>query len=250
MRGADSRALLIPAQHAIGVITPSGNTIVEQVTIAILKAFPEISCHFSRTSVTGSVDPFPSGYDWDSMLSAARLLSHAAPGLISWSGSKAGSIAFDLDRELVRRVFDETGLRCTTSTLALLDVLKERGQRRLGLVSPYMPTYQQKIITTFARENVPIVANACSGIADNLAYAAVGSDEIRRMTRDVARARPDAIIAWCTNFCAAPLAAELEAETGIAFYNSTALAIWHPLKMLGLDVTRAAAWGSLFARSN
>ena len=85
-------------------------------------------------------------------------------------------------------------------------------------------SYQNKIVDTFAREGFPIVAQACAELSDNLSYASVPADEIRRMTREVAAARPDAIIAWCTNFMAAPLAAEFEAETGIPFYDSTALA--------------------------
>lgn len=244
---ANAVSLLPSTRHAIGVITPSGNKVVERVTIGVLREFPEVSCHFSRTLVAGSADPFPNSYDWDSMLGAARLLADAKPDILTWSGSKAGSIAFDLDRELVRRIAEETGCRATTSTLALLEVLEATGARRVGLVSPYTERYQRKIIDTFAREGFPIVAQACSGLADNLSYASVPPEEIRRMTREVAAARPDAIIAWCTNFLAAPLAAELEAETGIPYYDSTALAAWHPLRMLGCDVTPASAWGSLFS---
>ena len=88
------------------MITPSGNTVVERVTVAILENFTEVSCHFSRTAVVGATDPHPASYDWDSMLGAARLLSHAKPDMIVWSGSKAGSIAFDLDRELCHRIED------------------------------------------------------------------------------------------------------------------------------------------------
>lgn len=241
------REPLLPApRHAIGVITPSGNTVVERVTIGILHTFPEVSCHFSRTAVTGSLASYTDDYDWDSMLGAARLLAHAKPDVIVWNGSKAGSIAFDLDHQLCRRIADETGIRATTSTLALIDVLRATGARRLGLISPYTAGYQQKIIDTFAREGFPIVAHACAGLSDNLSYASVSPDDIRRMTRQVAAARPDAIIAWCTNFLAAPLAAGLEAQTGIPFYDATALAVWHPLRLLGIDTARAVAWGSVF----
>ena len=118
--------------HFVGMITPSGNTVVERVTIGMLRDFPEVSCHFSRTPVHGAVDPFPADYDWDSMLGAARLLAHAKPEIIAWSGSKAGSIAFDLDRELCRRIAAETGCRATTSTIALIDALARLGTNRVG----------------------------------------------------------------------------------------------------------------------
>ena len=232
--------------RGIGVITPSGNTVVERVTIGILEAFPEVCCHFSRSGVHGSSDPYPESYDWDSMLGAARLLAHARPEVIAWSGSKAGSIAFALDRELCDRIASETGCRATTSTIALIEALQLRGARRVGLVTPYTAVYQAKVLATFRREGLDCVADACAGLSDNLSYASMTADEIRAMLRQVAAARPDAIVAWCTNFLAAPLAAELERETGIVLLDSTALAAWHALRMLGIETAPARAWGRLF----
>lgn len=234
--------------RGIGVITPSGNTVVERVTMGILGMFPEVSCHFSRTPVHGTSDPYPQSYDWDSMLGAARLLAHANPDVIVWSGSKAGSIAFALDDDLCKRIADTTGCRATTSTIALAEALRHIGGRRVALVTPYTSTYQAKVLATFAREGLDCVAEAHSGLSDNLSYASMPSDDIRAMVRKVAAAKPDAIVAWCTNFLAAPLATELEAETGIPLLDSTALAAWHPLTMMGIDPTPAAAWGTLFGR--
>jgi maleate isomerase len=227
------------------MITPSGNTVVERVTIAMLREFPEVSCHFSRTAVHGAVDPFPDSYDWDSMIGAARLLAHANPEIIAWSGSKAGSIAFDLDRELRRRVTAETGCRATTSTLALVDALAALGTKRVALISPYAPAYQKKVLATFAREGLDCVADACAGLTDNLSYASMEPEDIRALALQVAAAKPDAIVAWCTNFLAAPLAREIEQETGAVLLDSAALVVWHMLAMLGLDTARAAAWGRL-----
>ena len=138
----------------IGSITPSGNTIVERLTLAILREFPQVSAHFSRTPVYGSVDPFPDAYDTDGMLAAARLLAHAAPDVLIWNGSKGGSIDFRLDHDFVAQVKAATGIACTTSTLALDEVLKQTGVTRYALVSPYDAGYQDKIIKTF-----PEVAN-------------------------------------------------------------------------------------------
>jgi maleate isomerase len=234
-------------RYVIGVITPSGNTVVERVTIAVLQAFPGISCHFSRTDVHGGYDSFESDYDWDSMMSAALLLAHVKPDVMCWNGSKAGSIAFDLDRRLCDRIMAETGCRATTSTLALEDRLRATGARTFGLLSPYTQAYHQKIIDTFTREGYRCVAERHAGIVDNLEYASFPASKIRRMAHDVAGAKPDFIIAWCTNFLGAPLARQIEAETGIPFYDSAALAVWHSLKLLGVDTNPASEWGSLFA---
>jgi len=70
-------------------------------------------------------------------------------------------------------------------------------------------------------------------------------EDIRALALQVAAAKPDAIVAWCTNFLAAPLAREIEQETGAVLLDSAALVVWHMLAMLGLDTARAAAWGRL-----
>ena len=116
MPGIAPRDALASHRIFIGTITPSGNTIVERITLAILRAFPEVSAHFSRTPVFGSVDPFPDGYDTEGMLAAARLLAHAAPDVLVWNGSKGGRIAFELDLNLFPPVKARTGLPGTPCT--------------------------------------------------------------------------------------------------------------------------------------
>jgi maleate isomerase len=233
----------------VGTITPSGNTVVERVTLAVLRDFPEISPHFSRTPVHGERDPFPAGYDLDGMLGAARLLAHARPDVIVWNGSKGGSIDFGVDHDLCGRIVAETGIRATTSTLALDEVFKSTGVKRYGLVSPYDIAYQQKTIASFERAGYECAAEAHSGLKDNLSFASVPGDAIAAMMRDVARARPDAIVAWCTNFPAAPVVPALERELGIPIYDSAVLPIWKALRLCEVDTRRGRRWGRLFEQS-
>ena len=88
---------------------------------------------------------------------------------------------------------------------------------------------------------------ACAELTDNLSYASMPPEDIRAMALRVAAAKPDAIVAWCTNLMAAPLARAIEKETGIVLLDSAALVVWHMLAMLGLDTPRASAWGRLMA---
>jgi maleate isomerase len=230
----------------IGTITPSGNTVVERVTLAVLRDFPEVSPHFSRTPVHGDRDPFPDGYDLDGMLGAARLLSHARPDVILWNGSKGGSIDFPVDQDLCRRITAETGIRATTSTLALDEVFKSTDVKRYALVSPYDTPYQEKTVASFERAGYRCAAEAHSGLQDNLSFASVRPEAIAGMVRDVARARPDAIVAWCTNFPAAPVVPALERELGIPIYDSAVLPVWKALRLCDLDTRPGRRWGRLF----
>jgi maleate isomerase len=233
---------------SIGTVTPSANLVVERVTAAMLADFPEVSAHFSRTPVFGSVDPFPNDYDWDGMLGAARLLAQARPDVIVWNGSKGASLGFATDHEFCRRVMAETGIAATTSTLALRVALDALGARRIALVTPYTGGYQAKLVAGFEREGLEVVAEAHANVADNLAIASVTEASITDMAHRVAGSSPDVVLTWCTNFPAAYLARRLEDELGLPVLDSVTLAVWHALRMIGTADARGRRWGSLFER--
>lgn len=246
----DAASLYAGQRHFVGTITPSGNTVVERITLGIARELPEVSMHFSRTPVFGSSDPSPDGYAAEGLLAAARLLAHAAPDVLLWNGSKGAGIGFEHDRALVQAITAETGLRATTSILGLDALLRARGIRRLGIVTPYSEASQKKTLDCLAREGYDCVADACAGLSDNLSYASVPLERIAAMARTVAAARPQAIVCLCTNFPAAVLAAPLEAELGLPVYDSTALGVWHALQLAGVDARAAAgSWGSLFGQT-
>lgn len=233
---------------ALGTITPSGNVVVERVTAAILADFPAVSGHFSRTEVVGRSDAHAADYDWDGMMRAALLLSHARPAAICWNGSKGGSLGFGVDRALCARILAETGIPATTSTLAMDAALRARGLRRLALVTPYTPAYAARIPPVFAEAGYEIVAEAHAGLEDNLAYAALPDADILAMVRGTAAARPDAILAYCTNLPAAHLVDGLERELGIPVLDSTSAGVWGALRVAGQPTAPGRRWGSLFGQ--
>jgi len=105
----DPRTRYRTQRKTIGTITPSGNIVVERMTTAILTDFTVVSGHFSRIEVVGSTDAYKDDYDWDGMMRAADLLSHADPDVICWNGSKGGSIGLHADRSLCERITAATG---------------------------------------------------------------------------------------------------------------------------------------------
>ena len=246
--GLTPRERFAAPKHFVGWVTPSANTVVERVTLGILREFPEVSPHFSRTSVVGAKDPFPASYDFDDMLAAARLLGHANLDVVAWNGSKGGSLDFALDHDLVARIAQLTGAKSTTSTLAIDRVFREDGVTRFGLACPYVDAYRQRIVDTFAREGYECVAARNAGLSDNYSFAQIPQDAIAAMLRDVARARPQAIITFCTNFPAGPLVAEMEDELGIPIYDTVTMAVWGALKLVGIDTRPGRSWGRVFER--
>lgn len=214
--------------------------------MAVLRTFPTVSAHFSRTPVVGDNDPFPDRYDIDRMLSAAQLLAHAQLDVICWNGSKGMTIGFEYDRELCERIRSETGTRATTSIIALQEALHARDIERVALVSPYTSAYQEKTIVTLEREGYRCLAEAHSGLSDNYSYSQVSPQDIAAMLRQVARSQPEAILTVCTNFPAAPVIPSLEIELGLPIFDTTVLGVWHALKLAGVATTGGRSWGRLF----
>jgi maleate isomerase len=234
-------------RHFIGTITPSGNTVVERITLGIVREIPEVSVHFSRTPVFGASDPSPDAYASEGLLAAGRLLAHAAPDVLLWNGSKGAGIGFAHDRALVAAISGETGIRTTTSILGMAALLQARGIHRIGVVTPYNEASQRKTLDCLMREGYDVVSHAFAGLSDNLSYASVSSGKIAAMAREVAKAKPQAVLCLCTNFPAAMMSEPLEAELGLPVYDSTALGVWHALRLAGVDTAPAAPlWGSLF----
>jgi len=232
----------------LGMLTPSSNTTLEPVTTAMLAGLPEASAHFSRFRVTEiALSQQALGqFDDSEILRAAELLAHAKVQVISWSGTSASWLGFEADQRLCRRITEATGIAACTSVLALNEILARTGVRRFALVSPYLEEVQAAILRNFAGAGVECVAERHLGLRDNFAFSEVDAGQLRAMVHEVATAGPEAIVILCTNLRGGPLAAELEAETGIPILDSVATVVWKSLQLAGADARRVRGWGRLF----
>jgi len=232
----------------IGVLTPSSNTALEPLTSAIVSSAPGVSAHFSRFTVTeiSMRDASLNQFDDSKILDAARLLADARVDVICWSGTSASWLGFEKDRQLCARITEATGIPATTSVLALNDLLAAQGARTLGLVSPYVEDVQQRIVANYAGIGIDCVAERHLDLTVNFAFSEVEPDTLRRMLREVAQQRPDAITIMCTNLHGAQLVDEMERELGIPIYDSVATVVWKALQTVGVEPGSVKGWGGLF----
>jgi maleate isomerase len=233
----------------LGILTPSSNTILEPVTAAMLAGLPEVSAHFARFRVTeiSLRDQALGQFDADPILAACDLLADARVDCIAWSGTSSGWLGLQRDRDLCAAIAARTGIRATTSVLALVELFRLLGVARYGLVTPYLDEIQAPILDNFAREGFTCAAERHLGDRGNFSFSEYDGATIARLAREVAAARPQAIAILCTNLRGAPLAAELERELGIPVLDSVATAVWGSLRLAGVDTRRVAGWGRLFA---
>ncbi|HEX3576316.1 MAG TPA: aspartate/glutamate racemase family protein [Rhodopila sp.] len=232
----------------IGMLTPSSNTTLEPVTTAMLASLPSVSVHFSRFRVTeiALTGDALAQFDDRPILAAAELLAHAKVNVIAWNGTSSGWLGFDADERLCDRIEAATGIRASTSMLALNEILAATGVKRFGLVTPYIDAVQQRIVENYAKLGIACDAERHLGIQDNFAFAEVSPSTLAAMIREVASEKPDAIGVICTNLRAAPLVAALEAETGIPIYDSIATVVWKSLKLAGINPQGVGDWGRVF----
>jgi maleate isomerase len=232
----------------LGMLTPSSNTALEPITQAMVAPVPAVSAHFSRFRVTAiSLEEAAlQQFDHQALLTAALLLADAKVDVIAWNGTSAGWLGLEQDLELCRRITAATGIPATTSVLALHELFGDRAIQRFGLVTPYTDDVQAKVVDNFGVHGFDCVAEAHLNLQVNFSFATVEPEKIAAMVYQVAEARPQAITTFCTNLCAAPLVAELEADIGIPIFDTVAVAVWKSLQLAGADPTAVKGWGSLF----
>lgn len=235
----------------IGMLTPSSNTVLEPITMAMLAGVPDVTVHFSRFKVTEIAlsDQALRQFDDTEVLRAAELLAHAKVDVIAWNGTSAAWLGFEHDLRLVERIRSTTGIAACTSILAFRDIFARTRVKRIGLVSPYRDDVQARISATWSAAGYACTAERHMGLQDNFSFANVTPDQIAGMARAVTGEGCDAVAIMCTNMRGADLASSLEGELGVPVYDSVAVTLFQSLRVVGMDPSRVRGWGGLFSNA-
>jgi maleate isomerase len=232
-----------------GHITPSTNTTVEPLTTLLsLLDGGRVSQHFSRTSVLRlALDDEAQGqFDVAPMLAAARLLAEAPLDAIAWNGTSGGWLGIEHDEAIVTAIETATGIRATTTTLAMLDIYRRNGWTRIGLACPYTDDVTAAIVAEYARHGFTVVAASNLGLEANVDMGNASLDAIHAQLVTLAAAKPDCIAVVCTNLSAIQCTAAFEAEYGIPVVDSVAATYIDVARRCGVDVSIAGC-GQLLA---
>ena len=232
----------------LGMLTPSSNTVLEPITMAMLAGVSGVTAHFSRFKVTEiALSQQALGqFDHGEVLRAAELLAHAKVDVIAWNGTSASWLGFDHDERLCEHITETTGIAACTTVLAFREIFQRTGARRIGLVTPYLDDVQAKIVANWGSSGFDCTAERHLRLRDNFSFAVVSEDQIADLVRAVARDGCDAAAVVCTNMRGAGVLQRLEAELGIPVYDSIAVTLWKSLLVAGVDPACVKGWGSLF----
>jgi maleate isomerase len=232
----------------LGMLAPSSNTVLEPISSAMVAGIPNVSVHFARFPVTEiSLEKKALGqFDLQPMLDAASLLADAHVQAICWNGTSAGWLGLETDRSLCDAIRDRTGIPATSSVLALDEIFRITGVKKYALVTPYLHRVQEQILVNFAKKGFECVAERHLDIRRNFSFSEVSANDLTDMVREVAEARPEVILIFCTNLKGAPLVEALEKELGILICDTIATAVWGSLRLAGTNPAMVKGWGRLF----
>jgi maleate isomerase len=167
--------------------------------------------------------------------------------VIAWNGTSAAWLGFQSDHRLCAAITDATGAPATSSVLAINDALDRVGARTIGLVSPYTADVQDRIVATYAASGRHVIAERHLDDPGNYSFARYDEHQVAVLVRQVAAARPDAIVILCTNMRGARAVPALEQALGIPVVDSIAATLWKCLLLAGAEPARIQGWGRLFA---
>lgn len=238
------------SQRRVGMLTPSSNTVLEPYTAAMFAGLNgDATVHFARfrvveISMSGASQ---SQFDLGPILEAAERLAEAKVDCIAWNGTSASWLGLEKDRDLCRRITERTGVAATSTVLAYDEYYQRHGVKRLGLVTPYLSEIQERIIRNCAARGIDVVAERRLEDPGNFSFAEYTPEHIEDLVRSVAEAKPDAIAVLCTNFRGAPIAAQVEQDTGIPVLDSVSITAASTMSKVGLDPGRITGWGQVFS---
>jgi maleate isomerase len=136
---------------------------------------------------------------------------------------------------------------CTTPVTAALAAFAALDARGIGLLTPYAPEINHRLVAYFGGRGVNIAAVATFNRPDDREAARISVASIEAAATGIA-ATPgvDAIFVACTSLRVAEAAAGLEQRIGIPITSSNHAMAWHCLRLAGVDDAVPGA-GRLFA---
>lgn len=232
-------------QIGLGVIVPSGNSILERDYIRFRR--PGVDFFFTRIlnsedteeQLAGMKDLASTAAEW---LTHARFIKAIAFGCTSGSFLKGHGY----DQTIVdKMVAASGGLPCVTTAGAVINALTTLGIRRPMVFTPYEEWLSSRSVTFLESHGFAVSGHKWG--FDML--STLGTDDYEPINDWIANSiskDADSVFISCTNFSWLNGIAPLEERLGIPVVTSNSATLWNLFKLAGLD-PRTPGLGGLFA---
>ncbi len=217
----------------IGLIMPSSNKMAEP---HFCRYAPDsVVTHVTRLRMTGTHKVKLA--ELTPQIAAAAAMLHDAgcdPIVFHCTANSMGE-GVAAERTIVGTIEDATGARATTTASATMAALKALDARRIVLVSPYVRATHQHEIEFLTEAGIEIVGERNLGLRNSDDYVATPASVWLDTLRELQTERADAYFVSCANIRAIEMLDEMEAMVGRPVLTSNQVALWHALRLAGID---------------
>ena len=153
---------------------------------------------------------------------SARALESTDPQLLVFGCTSAGSLGgLQHDREIARRVRQQTGVDTVTVLGSVLQQLALRSPSRVAVFTPYNEDLNGRVARSIAEAGYEIVKTAGMGIVANREIGNVSPASIVTfVTAQMAGVKADAVFLSCTNWQAVDAMTAVEERLGVPIVTS------------------------------
>ncbi len=210
----------------VGLIVPSSNTVME---VDLYRRLPfGATLHTARMHLVETTPEGESTMLDDHLPVAVRDLATARPDAVVFGCTSAGALRGNAyEAELVRRIADDTGAEAISVAAAVRGAIRRRGARRVGVVTPYVDSLNDKIAESLRDDGLEVAAIHGLGIDENFEIAAVDGPAIADFAVRCFGGRDDIdlLFASCTNFRALDAVEAIEQRLGVPAMTSNLAAL-------------------------
>jgi maleate isomerase len=212
-------------------MVPSSNTTME---LEFNRVAPEnVSIHSARMRLK-DVTPRALFRMSEAAERAASLLSTADVDVIIYgctTGSLVGGVEWE--EKLVRDLNEMTGIRTISTSIAVVEAIKELGEGFIGLATPYTPDLNRLEIEFFRSKGLKTASVEGLGLVRNVEIGRVRSESVEKMIRSVSR-NVDMVFVSCTNLPSINLIDGMERELNKPVVTSNQASLWAALQGFGI----------------
>lgn len=220
----------------VGLIVPSSNTVME---VDLYRRLPaESTLHTARMHLVETTPEAEATMLDEHLPTAVRDLASARPDVVVFGCTSAGALrGNEYEAELVRRMARETGAEAISVAASVREAIRRRGARRVGVVTPYVESLNDKIRESLESDGIAVAAIHGLGIDENFEIASVDPEAIAEFAeRSFGGEEIDLLFASCTNFRALDACAAIERALGVPAITSNLAALEAVQAAIGVTV--------------
>ena len=233
-------------QHGIGVVAPFDFALDRELW---RWAPDDVSLYLTRlpfVPVPVTVDMAASLADPDNVRRATRDLLAPEPLAVAFACASASFVHGTAgERMLCEAILEAGAPAATTTSGALIESLALLGVRRIAVVTPYIDSVTDRLLTYLAEYGIEVVSSVGLGLLNHIWK--VGYGEVVAAVHTVDRTDADAVFISCTNVPTYDIIAPLERMLGKPVLTANQVTMWSALRAFGMPAIGADQWLVQFA---